>query len=61
MQALKDYLKRIGFTHREIAQVWGISASCVYFWCTGRSKPNFNNRIMIERRTKGEVKFDDFD
>lgn len=58
---LEAWLKKNKITQDEFAEQTGISQSTISKMIKGRQKPSFDHLVIIERETKGKVKFADFE
>ena len=57
---LRDYIKRIGKTGREVANDLQVSAATVSRWAAGKVIPSREEMLKIVRWSQGEVSAIDF-
>ena len=58
---LKEFQKKGGYSHQQLANLFGIkAASTVFRWTTGERMPGKSNMVIIRKKTKGKVKPADF-
>jgi len=57
---LKEFQKKEGYSHQQLANLFGKSASTVFRWTTGERMPGKSNMVIIRKKTKGKVKPADF-
>jgi transcriptional regulator with XRE-family HTH domain len=57
---LKKFQKKKGYSHQQLANLFGKSASTVFRWTNGERMPGKSNMDLIKKKTKGKVKPADF-
>jgi len=56
---LEDWIKKKNMNYKEFCEHFQIERTTLYYWLSGKKKPNANNMKKLKFITKGKVTYEE--